>query len=159
MNNIILNIVSKKENLSYPQVFKKISKYYWNAKTLCNRYRCSIENLCNKIVNKNYRKMFGYVPVNKLLGSACYSGNMDIVKYCFENKATITEDHKVAFKLSNGTPLHVATCGNKIEIVKFLVENNYYDHKFYELYGAYIRAKHYRYLDIAEYIFAKMHAN
>lgn len=148
MNNIISNIVNKKQNLSYPFIFKKIAKYYWNESQI-REYFNDLPNQCIQLLaikNKWYKlfKFFNYYEFFKL---ACKSGEIEIVKkfkfdfekakkmFCFYNllNEVVQNGHFKVFEyLLNIFPLdyyllheeglQIAIENGHTDFVKFFIE-------------------------------------
>lgn len=126
MNNVVLNIVSKKENLSYPLIFRKIANYYWNSKQYCKFTDCSrkcgycvFRYGCLNTVKKIIRKHDLTDDLYNRIELATYSTKepFEIVKYLFENK--IGTNGNIQFL---GSPLSIACWIGHFELVKYFVE-------------------------------------
>lgn len=57
--NIVLNILNKKQNLSYSLVFRKIAKYYWNTYEIEKNY--NTDNAVKLVIENNYTRFFPYL--------------------------------------------------------------------------------------------------
>lgn len=112
--NIILNIVSKKENLSYPLIFKKIANYYWNKEKLCKYLKCDNYELLRICVKNKYTSMFKLYNSNLLLDISCEEGCFDTVKYLVEKGVDIHDGKDYAFRICSRY--------GHLEIVKYLLE-------------------------------------
>lgn len=142
MNNIVLNILNKKHNLSFCLIFRKIAKYYWNKAQLLKDFNCIEPQFKELCVKNRWFRTFNFFPPVILLLTAIRINDLDIVKYFTERKVFIDDGISLFYSakngyfdilkylIENGADVHAsnnvalrwASCKGHLEIVKYLVE-------------------------------------
>lgn len=106
MSNIVLNILSKKKNLSYPLVFSKIGSYYWNKKDIKFKLdKGDNEQLLYSACERGYIQVVEYIidkgaiDINYtlLFQSACDNNRFDIIKLLFKKEKKKVLDYHIDY--------------------------------------------------------------
>lgn len=117
---IVLNIVNKKQNLSYPLVFRKIAKYYWCKAMILKNFFCKKmtcydtleQQIVSNCVRNNYIKTFPFFDKKHLLYAACQFEKTDLIESLV--KDDIKAKQELKFRLDNISS----------NVIKYLVNNN-----------------------------------
>lgn len=113
--NIVLNILNKKQNLSYPLVFRKIANYYWNIHTIQKGYSLkSTFEIFIFCISNTYIKLFKFFRPVDIASYSALHGNETSLKYMLtKNPEIINEQELFSLPCLNG----------QVEIIRFLIEN------------------------------------